>query len=183
MNSQELYLDIKENSSKKAFPHFKKLFLPYIQNKYTNNCKSTAEDYFANAFMKLLEKIQDNKLANYSNITGYFIMICKNDFVSQYKRNKVKYTPNYILEVENKLVDVVSYSQPELKKITLELLEKLPNQLKNISYKLFVEGKNHKEVAEELNIKYDHVRKYQHKALLFLREKIPANYQEYLFAA
>ena len=105
------------------------------------------------------------------------------DFISDYKRNRVQYNSPIIESFEDELFENTLNSHEELKFVTAELLEQLPRQLKLISTKLYIEGKDHKEIAHELNINYNNVRKYQYKALKFLNTRIPANYAEYFYAA
>jgi RNA polymerase sigma factor (sigma-70 family) len=183
MTSKEIYTDIKENNSQKSYPFLKNQFLNFIKINFTKGCESSAEDFFTNAYIKLMEKIKHEKLSNYSNIKGYFMIICRNDFISDYKRNRVQYSSPIIESFEEELIENETNSMEELKFITAELLEQLPRQLKLISTKLYIEGKDHKEIAHELNINYNNVRKYQYKALKFLKTRIPANYAEYLYAA
>lgn len=181
MTSQELYLDIKENDCNKAYNYLKKRFIRYIQRNYTSDCLATAEDFFSNSFLKIYERIQANKLQNTSNINGYFLIICKHEFLNTKRRNKVMYKE----QLEEASMDILHEIELdfELPILTLDLINQLPKQLRNICQKIYVEGKAHKEISKELNISYQNIRKYQYKALQLMKSKTPMDYIEYLYAA
>ena len=60
------------------------------------------------------------------------------------------------------------------------LLGKLPKKLRRVNEMIYLEGKDHKEVAVELDMKYDNVRKYQYKAINLLKSKAPSYYKDYI---
>lgn len=181
MTSQELYLDIKYNESRKAYLNLKKRYIRFIQKKYTiRNCYFEAEDRFSNAFSKLLIKIASDKLPNTNNISGYFLCICKNDFIQDIQRNKVIYVET-MNDVEDSITPTLE--KDEITFAAHELIDQLPKQLKAICQKLFIEGKDHKEVAKELKIDYQNIRKYQYKAIKILRLIATKEYQYLTYAA
>lgn len=179
MTSQEIYSDIKFNACKKSFKYLQSRYMNLIKSKFTsNNCIHEAEDRFAHSFTKLYQKITLNELENQSNVSGYFLTICRNSFIIDAQRNKVKpyeTLPEYKLNY-NFDKNVIN----ETKNLTEMLINQLPKQLRIISEKIYLEDKDHKEIAKELGINYQNVRKYQYKAINILKGKTPDHYKEYI---
>lgn len=179
MKSAEIYHDIKNGNSKLSYPFLKNKYILLIKSRFTiNNCMVEAEERFVFAFQKLYEKIASNTLHNQYNLMGYFITTCKNNFLVECKRNKVYFTdalPEYRYHFEETNHEIESIAA-----LTSDLIEKLPTKLREISSKIYMEGKDHKEIADELDMNYQNVRKYQHKAISILKTKTPAHYRDYI---
>ena len=150
-----------------------------IKSKFTSNkCLYEAEDRFAYSFTKLYQKVTLNQLENQSNLSAYFLTICRNSYIIDAQRNKVKSyenLPEYKLDYNFEKND-----ENEVSNLTEKLINQLPKQLKTISEKIYLEDKDHKEIAEELGINYQNVRKYQYKAIKILKSKTPNHYREYI---
>ena len=179
MTSIEIYNDIKFNECKKVYHYLKLKYVNLIKSRFTiNKCIHEAEDRFASSFSKLYSKIIADEITNTSNLAGYFLTICRNSFLIDAQRNKVKFfdvipefQPEHSQNI-NPVSEVIELSQ--------ELIDLLPFQLQVISKKIYLEGKDHKEIAKELNINYQNVRKYQYKAIKLLQSKTPQHYKEYI---
>ena len=179
MTSLEIYNDIKFNACKKSYVYLKTKYSNLIKAKFTiNYCVNEAEDRFAFAYSKLYVKITENELQNMTNLSGYFLTICRNSFLIDAQRNKVK-TVETLPEYNYNFCEDLMI-QEETVEITKELIKTLPKQLRTISQKIYLEDKDHKEIAEELNINYQNVRKYQYKAIKLLQSKTPTHYREYI---
>ena len=82
MNSLAIYQNIKDGNSFKAYTFLKEKYLHLIKNKFTiNYCMVEAEERFSFAIVKLYEKIMSDEIPNLNNLSGYFLMICKNNFL------------------------------------------------------------------------------------------------------
>ena len=140
-----------------------------------------AEERFSFAFLKLYEKIRAEEISNLTNLHGYFITTCKNNFLMCVSRNKVRYSdsiPDYTYYEKDD-----QYELQNIKDVATNLIQNLPNKLKTISEKIYLEDKDHKEIAEELGIKYDNVRKYQYKSIQKLKQNVPKHLKNYLEVA
>lgn len=179
MKSAEIYHDIKNGHSKRSYPFLKNKYIRLIKARYTiNNCLVEAEERFVFAFEKLYEKIASDTLPNQQNLKAYFLTTCKNNFLVEIKRNKVYFTDNlpehcYHYEETNQEIESISV-------LTSELLGQLPTKLREVSSKIYMEDKDHKEIADELEMNYHNVRKYQHKAISILKAKTPMHYRDYI---
>jgi RNA polymerase sigma factor (sigma-70 family) len=182
MKSIEIYQNIAENDSKNSYNFLKKRFLNLIKRKYTvNDCINEAEDRFAFAFLKLYEVIKAENLKNAENMVAYFLKICKNDFLHHSRRSKIDYckslNEDFIVEDPDflNLLDIEHTANTAIKS--------LPKQLQKICSKIYLEDRNQKETAQELSIDYQHIRKYNNKAIGIIRAKINPSYRELLFVA
>lgn len=182
MNSLAIYQDIKEGQSVKAYHFLREKYIYLIKSRFTlNNCFTEAEERFSFAIVKLYEKIKREEINNISNLHGYFLTTCRNNFLMTASRNKVIYNdvlPDYqLFEVEHQ------YEIKDTKEVVESLINTLPKKLKSVSKKIYLEDKDHKEIAQELNMKYDNVRKYQYKSIKQLKT-IKSNYlKDYLDVA
>jgi RNA polymerase sigma factor (sigma-70 family) len=182
MTSEEIYLNIAQNDAQESYKFLKTNLLRFIQNRMTiNKCRFEAEDRFCTAFSKLYEKIVFGHLKNTSNIVAYFLVICKNDLIQNQRRSRVSYYDNFYDEILNGEQIVINID--EFSSVAKELVNTLPSQLKSVCGKVYLEDKNHFEIAKELNINYENVRKYSNKGLALMRKKINPEYRNLLFAA
>jgi len=182
MTSRQIYLDIKEGDSSLSFNYFKKMFLPIIKVKFTtNNCIIEAEERFSFAFVQLYEKITTNEISNINNLKGYFMTTCRNNFLLNASRTKVTYDneiPYHLLSEKAHQFEILNHTDA-----VAEMINSLPAKLKSVSEKIYLEDKNHKEVAAELDMNYENVRKYQYKSISIMKKSTPKYFKDLLNVA
>lgn len=182
MNSLAIYQNIKNEDSLKAYTFLKQKYIQLIKSRFTvNNCMVEAEERFSFAIVKLYEKIKLDEIQNLTNLHGYFLTTCKNNFLMTASRNKVRFSDSI---PEHLSYECETYYEiKDKKEVAQSLINKLPKKLKSISEKIYLEDKGHMEIATELNIKYDNIRKYQYKSIKQLKGLTPAFIKDYLEVA
>ncbi len=139
-------------SQKKLYEHFSSQLFG-VCLRYAANAEE-AEDSLIDGFMAIFEKLPSFKFVN----TSLFLMWMKKIMVYCAQVNYVKCKKhNYHLEIDEEMIADESSGASEISstldaKMTLELLQELPNWAKIIINLLLVDGFSTKEVAEMLNI-------------------------------
>lgn len=171
MTSQEVYIDIVHFDSKEAYAYLKEHSLRYIQYKWTiNNDSVEAEELFQEAFVKLFAALKSKESFD-GNILNYFFKICYCILCTRTKRNKITYVSDYA-QYESVDLDCIIEHFNQVQNIINQLPQ---SKAKTVLIEYYQNSLSHKEIAQQLNIPYDHVRKSLYKAIKKLKTITPKN--------
>ncbi|CAM4323935.1 RNA polymerase sigma-70 factor [Zobellia nedashkovskayae] len=156
--------------------------LLHIANNYVIK-KEEAEEIVQEAFIKLWQKRRDLNLQP-NKINDYLFIMVKNgclDHLRKKKRQLSLHGPTQQIEDRinyNALSDDVATSiiAKELTEQIVQAIDLLPPRCKNVFVKSRVEGLNHKEISEKLQISTKTIESHMGKALKHMRFHL----QEYL---
>lgn len=129
--------------------------LLHISKGYLGNIED-AEEIVQNVFLKLWE--QKDNFGKIKNINNYLYTMTKNACLDQIKHRKVRnsYSQNYYIDnIQRQFIKDEAASlllENELNKKIVASIELLPEKCKNVFIKSRVDGMNHSEIAEILNI-------------------------------
>lgn len=137
--------------------------------RYTDN-KEGVSDIVQEVFIKLWE--MKNIFTDEKSLKSYLYKTAKSICLNQIRHTKVenKYVcaiqqeEHYDSFLENML-------EAELLGMLNRAFEEIPDACKKV-YRLSLDGKKHEEIAEELNISVNSVKKYKNRANHFLKERM-----------
>nr|WP_294782369.1 RNA polymerase sigma-70 factor [uncultured Flavobacterium sp.] len=156
---------------------FTKLYNQYKNNVYAVALKITkskilAEETVQNVFLKIWQN--HHSLAEIESIENYLFIIARNQIFDMLKKTArdtasltaVNSDNTFSVEADSSVQDD-QYSH-----ILNRIVEQLPPQQKKIYKMARQEGLSHQEIAENLGLATDTVKKHMAQALKFIRQKI-----------
>ena len=153
---------------------FQQLFIEYYPAlisfgmKYINT-KEIVEDLVQDVFAKLWENRES--LKNIDDLSAYLYQMVRFKCFN-YLRDEKSHSEalrSYAEEMDTE--EINAYIKEEAYRIAMQALEELPPASRNV-FKRVVEGYSTREIAEELNIAIETVKKHKQLARRFLKEKI-----------
>ncbi len=135
--------------------------------------RSTAEEIAGEAFMKLWER--HNNFNNIASIKSFLYTTARNaslNRIRQQKNYNKKAKEFAYLAEENENSIMHQMIQVELYREIFMALETLPPKCRRIFKMLFLEGKDYKQVAQELNLSIDTIRNQKARGLTLIRQRI-----------
>ncbi|MDO5977644.1 RNA polymerase sigma-70 factor [Flavivirga spongiicola] len=172
--NDEEFISLLNEGNVAAFEILFKLYrskLLYIASQYVSN-REDAEEIIQNVFLKVWSKKNIQ-----SNINGYLYKVTRNACLD-YLRSKKQ-----LLNIENNLsqleasINYTAFSddatsliiEKELFEAVLKSIELLPPKCKDVFVKSRIEGLNHKEISEKMDISKKTIETHITKALKHLR--------------
>ena len=175
-NEKNLLYDLSQGSE----VAFTKLYNQYKNNVYAVALKITkskilAEETVQNVFLKIWQNHQN--LVEIESIENYLFIIARNQIFDMLKKTArdtaflAAATSENKFSVEADKADN-AVQDDQYSHILNRIVEQLPPQQKKIYKMARQEGLSHQEIAEDLGLATDTVKKHMAQALKFIRQKI-----------
>jgi RNA polymerase sigma-70 factor (ECF subfamily) len=183
-NTPQDYIRCFQNGEEKGFNFFFREYyaaLCYFSFQIINN-RQVAEEIADETLMKLWERHTD--FNNALSIKSFLYTTARNtslNWLREQKRyhkrvNELAYLRSETdVPVLHKIVEAELYREIHLS------LKTLPPKCRQIFQMLFVEGKDYRQIAEELNLSINTIRSQKARALLLIRQRIAFSVLIFLF--
>jgi len=171
MNFQEKviqdFIDGKEYAFKEIYEKYVST-LRYFGNKYLPD-ERVMEDILQDTFISLWENRM--KFCNELTIKSFLYTGVKNRCLNTLRHEKIRqrYAEGFVEEPQENFLEKVI--ETELFEMLHDIFEELPPACKEV-YQLSLEGKKHEEIARQLNISVNTVKKYKNNANHYMRKRI-----------
>lgn len=161
------FIDGKESAFKEIYEKYVST-LRYFGNKFLSD-ERLIEDILQDTFVSLWEnrKKFNNELA----IKSFLYTGVKNRCLNNLRHEKIKqkYVEGFVEEPSESFLENVI--KAELFEMLHRIFDELPPACKEV-YQLSLEGKKHKEIAKQLHISINTVKKYKNNANHYMRNRI-----------
>lgn len=136
--------------------------------------RTEAEDIVEEVFIKLWEKEPD--FSKHKNIKAILYIAVKNacfNFIAQRRRNNSKLNGfAYTIQQETESYALLEIVHAEVLRGLYAELENLPTECRNVMQLVFIEGWEHKKIAEHLDISISTVKTHKARGINALRKKM-----------
>jgi RNA polymerase sigma factor (sigma-70 family) len=154
-------LKVAESQDKKAFSELFAHFGPKIKafamaKPYTSNPSQFADELIQEVMIKIWNKA-DNYNPNVAGASTWIFTIARNcriDLIRKNQRHSFPLESDELFEIEDEdsVLQFQSVQQQNYERDLRECLNQLPHEQAQIIAKVYMEGKSHNEVAEELGL-------------------------------
>lgn len=143
--------------------------LRFFAARYLNQV-AAIDDVVQDAFVRLWEKKKD--FSNEKTLKVFLYTFIKNTALNLLRHHSVKerYAEAVSLE-DNREFFLDHILEAELFELLLNVFDELPPACREV-YRMSLEGKNHDEIARELNITINTVKKHKNNANHYMRERL-----------
>ena len=166
---------------------FEKLYLNYSPKLYFFSfkylkCQQEAEEIVQSIFLKIWENREN--INPELSFNAYLIQIGKSIIWKYYKKQELasKYNESLKDQVHlysNNTEDYIIFS--EMEQMTKKHINSMPEKRKQVFMLSRIEGMNHAEIAQKLNISVGTVKQHMNKALKSLSKELESNGLLHLF--
>lgn len=165
MHELSKYTDEFEQLFKDNYKHFYYYALKFVKN------KEEAKDIVSSLFEYIWENYASLKTSG--TLTPFIYASLRNRCIDHLRHQQTIIKHHSILLEENSFFEEDKYEEPDkLVSKLKETLDKLPEQMRKVVVKCFLEGKKYKEVSEEMNISINTVKTHISRALNVFRNNL-----------
>ena len=154
-----------ENTFNQIFTqHYTRL---YLYAYHLTNDAEASRDIVSDVFAKLWEDIKHIKQ---ENVSGYLTTTVRNRCIDHFRHQQVEiqYTKEYFAEVDTFYTDYTEAMRQDI--FISKMLDKLPAMTRHILEECYLARKTYQQVADEMNISPNTVKKHISKSLKMLKE-------------
>ncbi|HMP99513.1 MAG TPA: RNA polymerase sigma factor [Cyclobacteriaceae bacterium] len=138
--------------------------------------KTEAEDVLQDSFIKIFQSFNQNDEREIKSLSAWLSRITINTSIDQYYKNK-KHNNDSIdnLAFHAEIADTETALENMQANDLIRLIQSMPDRFRVIFNLYIIEGYNHAEIAERLNIAESASRSHLTRAKAWLRERIKKN--------
>mgnify|MGYP000618537129 CR=1 FL=1 len=148
---------------------FQILFINYYSVLVSFAMKDVAEDIVQDVFVKIWESRE--KLGEIDNLSAYLYQMVRFKSFNYLRAEKIRQDATKSFAEELDEIEMNEYIKNETFRIVMQTLEDLPSGSRNV-FSRAIQGYSAKEIAEELGIAVETVKKQKQIARRILKEKL-----------
>ncbi len=175
LNTSAEYIRSFQNGEEKGFNFFFREYhaaLAYYSFQIIKD-KLSAEGIASEALMKLWERHES--FDNIPSIKSFLYTTARNtslNWLRQQQRNAAREKEYIYLNEQNECIIFHQIAEVELHREIHLAIKTLPPKCRQIFQMLFLQGKDYKEIAKELNLSIDTIRSQKARAIMLIKQRM-----------